>query len=117
MFQINFDYAFSQMDSDHIKSIGMEGNTLYITHHCRARMVQYYEGGSWYYIKAHDRTRSYMFPIKKDLEKMYAQLVDNKTIDRLKLEKMIRKYVPTRLGKASSLSMKREGEGLRGERF
>ena len=116
MFRINFDAVFAKQDSDHISKIGMEGNKLYITHHSRARMVQYYEGGSWYYVKSHDNTRSYVFPDKRDLEKIYTQLTDTKTIDRLTLEKMIRKYVPTRLGKTSNIPMK-EGKGLRGERF
>lgn len=118
MFKIDFDKVFASKDSDCIKAIGMKENKLYITHHRRARVVRYYEGEPLHIEEARDFTYSYVFPIKKDLEKVYVELTNIDKIDRITLEKKIRAYVPTRMGKENYfIPGIDKSEKLKGERF
>lgn len=75
-YSIDFEKAFSKMDSDHVSRVGVEGNKLYIERHWRRRIFK-----GWYFREAYDQMYSFEFKNKKDAKKMFEGLTSKKSRD------------------------------------
>lgn len=106
MFKIDFDKAFSMMDSDHITAIRVEGNYLYITFHTRAKVVSYYGWDKPHIEKAFDTTYGYIFGDNVKLEEMYRSLTSNNSE---KIKKIYEEFVKERKNAESVFNNVMEG--------